>query len=181
MAQIDEHEILRHLRDPDTKRKAFEQMVNVYSRKLYWQIHYLLQNHEDTDDVLQNTFIKAWRGIDNFKGEAALFTWLYRIAYNESITFLKQQRRMASIDDDDFVEPVGFVADDYFDGDETESLLMQAESTLPPNQRQVFCMKYFEEQKYEDISTLVGTSVGALKASYHIAVEKITTFIKSKE
>ncbi|MDE5998628.1 MAG: hypothetical protein K2H04_00900 [Bacteroidaceae bacterium] len=88
---------------------------------------------------------------------------------------------MASIDDDDFVEPVGFVADDYFDGDETESLLMQAVSTLPPKQRQVFCMKYFEEQKYEDISTLVGTSVGALKASYHIAVEKITTFIKSKE
>lgn len=181
MAQIDEHEILQHLRDPKTKRKAFAQMVSVYSRKLYWQIHYLLQNHEDTDDVLQNTFIKAWRGIDNFKGEAALFTWLYRIAYNESITFLKQQRRMASIDDEDFVEPVGFVADDHFDGDETESLLMQAVSTLPPKQRQVFCMKYFEEQKYEDISALVDTSVGALKASYHIAVEKITAFIKSKE
>jgi RNA polymerase sigma-70 factor (ECF subfamily) len=156
-------------------------MVNVYSRKLYWQIHYLLQNHEDTDDVLQNTFIKAWRGIDNFKGESALFTWLYRIAYNESITFLKQQRHMTSIDDEDFVEPANLVADEHFDGEETESLLMQAVSTLPPKQRQVFCMKYFEEQKYEDISELVGTSVGALKASYHIAVEKITSFIKSKE
>ncbi len=181
MAQINEYDILQHLRDPDTKRKAFEQMVNVYSRKLYWQIHYLIQNHEDTDDVLQNTFIKAWRGIDNFKGEAALSTWLYRIAYNESITFLKQQRHMASIDDNEFVEPAGFVADDHFDGDETEALLMQAVSTLPPKQRQVFCLKYFEEQKYEDISVLVGTSVGALKASYHIAVEKITSFIKSKE
>jgi RNA polymerase sigma-70 factor (ECF subfamily) len=181
MAHIDEHEILQRLQDPAAKRKAFEQMVNVYSRKLYWQIHYLLQNHEDTDDVLQNTFIKAWRGIDNFKGESALFTWLYRIAYNESITFLKQQRHMTSIDDEDFVEPANLVADEHFDGDETESLLMQAVSTLPPKQRQVFCMKYFEEQKYEDISELVGTSVGALKASYHIAVEKITSFIKSKE
>ncbi len=181
MAHIDEHEILQRLQDPATKRKAFEQMVNVYSRKLYWQIHYLLQNHEDTDDVLQNTFIKAWKGIDNFKGESALFTWLYRIAYNESITFLKQQRHMTSIDDEDFVEPANLVADEHFDGDETESLLMQAVSTLPPKQRQVFCMKYFEEQKYEDISELVGTSVGALKASYHIAVEKITSFIKSKE
>lgn len=181
MAHIDEHEILRRLQDPATKRKAFEQMVNVYSRKLYWQIHYLLQNHEDTDDVLQNTFIKAWRGIDNFKGESALFTWLYRVAYNESITFLKQQRHMTSIDDEDFVEPAHLVADEHFDGDETESLLMQAVSTLPPKQRQVFCMKYFEEQKYEEISELVGTSVGALKASYHIAVEKITSFIKSKE
>ena len=181
MAHIDEHEILQRLQDPATKRKAFEQMVNVYSRKLYWQIHYLLQNHEDTDDVLQNTFIKAWKGIDNFKGESALFTWLYRIAYNESITFLKQQRHMTSIDDEDFVEPANLVADEHFDGDETESLLMQAVSALPPKQRQVFCMKYFEEQKYEDISELVGTSVGALKASYHIAVEKITSFIKSKE
>ena len=181
MAHIDEHEILQRLQDPAAKRKAFEQMVNVYSRKLYWQIHYLLQNHEDTDDVLQNTFIKAWKGIDNFKGESALFTWLYRIAYNESITFLKQQRHMTSIDDEDFVEPANLVADEHFDGDETESLLMQAVSTLPPKQRQVFCMKYFEEQKYEDISELVGTSVGALKASYHIAVEKITSFIKSKE
>lgn len=181
MAHIDEHEILQRLQDPATKRKAFEQMVNVYSRKLYWQIHYLLQNHEDTDDVLQNTFIKAWKGIDNFKGESALFTWLYRIAYNESITFLKQQRHMTSIDDEEFVEPANLVADEHFDGDETESLLMQAVSTLPPKQRQVFCMKYFEEQKYEDISELVGTSVGALKASYHIAVEKITSFIKSKE
>ena len=181
MAHIDEHEILQRLQDPAAKRKSFEQMVNVYSRKLYWQIHYLLQNHEDTDDVLQNTFIKAWKGIDNFKGESALFTWLYRIAYNESITFLKQQRHMTSIDDEDFVEPANLVADEHFDGDETESLLMQAVSTLPPKQRQVFCMKYFEEQKYEDISELVGTSVGALKASYHIAVEKITSFIKSKE
>ncbi|MBQ6964538.1 MAG: RNA polymerase sigma factor [Bacteroidaceae bacterium] len=181
MTKIDEQSILRRLQDPTMKRRAFEEIVNGYSRQLYWQIHYLLQNHEDTDDVLQNTFVKAWRGIDNFKGESALFTWLYRIAYNESLTFLKQRRQMTSIDDEDFVEQADFVADEYFDGDETENLLMQAVSTLPTKQKQVFCMKYFEDKKYEEISELVGTSVGALKASYHIAVEKITAFVKGRE
>ena len=181
MAKIDEQDILKKLQDPQTKRRAFEAIVNAYSRQLYWQIHHLLQNHDDTDDVLQNTFIKAWKGIDSFKGDAALFTWLYRIAYNESITFLKQRRQMTSIDDEDFVEQPNFVADEYFDGNETEQVLMQAVSTLPAKQRQVFCMKYFEDKKYEEISSIVGTSIGALKASYHIAVEKITNFVKSKE
>lgn len=181
MAKIDEQDIIRKLQKAETKRRAFEEMVNAYSRQLYWQIHYLVQNHDDTDDVLQNTFVKAWRGIDSFKGESALFTWLYRIAYNEAMTFLKQRRQMASIDDEDFTAPANFVADEYFDGDETEQLLMQAVSTLPAKQRQVFCMKYFEEKKYEEISTLVGTSVGALKASYHIAVEKISAFFRQNE
>lgn len=181
MAKIDEHDVLARLQDPRTKRKAFEEIVNAYSRQLYWQIHYLLQNHDDTDDVLQNTFIKAWKGIDHFKGDAALFTWLYRIAHNEALTFLKQRRLMDSIDDENFVEQATFVADEYFDGDETEEMLIQAVSTLPTKQREVFCMKYFEEKKYEEISELVGTSIGALKASYHIAVEKITNFIKARE
>lgn len=181
MARIDDKDILQRIQNPATKRAAFEEMVSAYSRQLYWQIHHMLQNHDDTDDVLQNTFIKAWRGIDGFKGEAALSTWLYRIAQNESIAWLKQRRQMTSIDDEDFVEQANFVADDHFDGDETEALLMQAVSTLPAKQRQVFCMKYFEDKKYEEISDLVGTSIGALKASYHIAVEKITNFIKTKE
>ncbi len=181
MAKIDEHDFVKRIQNPQTKRRAFEEMVNVYSRQLYWQIHYMLQNHEDTDDVLQNTFIKAWKGIDTFKGEAALSTWLYRIAQNEALTFLKQRRQMTSIDDEDFVEQANFVADEYFDGDETQEMLMQAVSTLPAKQRQVFCMKYFEDKKYEEISCLVGTSVGALKASYHLAVEKITHFFHSKE
>lgn len=181
MAKMDEKDIVARLHDPREKRRAFEEMVKVYSRQLYWQIHYLVQNHEDTDDVLQNTFVKAWRGIDGFKGESALFTWLYRIAYNESLTFLKQRRQMVSIDNEDFVEQADFVADEYFDGDETQEMLMQAVSTLPAKQRQVFCMKYFEDRKYEEISELVGTSVGALKASYHIAVEKITNFLRQKE
>ena len=181
MAKIDEHDFVKRIQNPQAKRRAFEEMVNVYSRQLYWQIHYLLQNHDDTDDVLQNTFIKAWKGIDMFKGDSALSTWLYRIAQNEALTFLKQRRQMTSIDDEDFVEQANFVADEYFDGDETEQMLMQAVSTLPAKQRQVFCMKYFEDKKYEEISDLVGTSVGALKASYHIAVEKITNFFHSKE
>lgn len=181
MAKINEQDILARLQDPTRKRKAFEEIVNAYSRQLYWQIHHLLQNHDDTDDVLQNTFLKAWNGIDGFKGGSALFTWLYRIAYNESITFLKQQRQLTSIDDEEFTGAANFVADEYFDGDETQEMLMQAVSTLPAKQKQVFCMKYFEEKKYEEISELVGTSIGALKASYHIAVEKITSFIKMKE
>lgn len=181
MAKIDEQDILNKLQNPQTRRRAFEEIVNVYSRQLYWQIHYILQNHDDTDDVLQNTFIKAWKGIERFKGESAMYTWLYRIAHNEAITFLKQKKQMSSIDDEDFTEQASFVADDYFDGDATQEILMQAVSTLPTKQRQVFCLKYFEDKKYEEISELVGTSIGALKASYHIAVEKITNFIKAKE
>ena len=181
MAKIDEQDILKRIQDPQSRRRAFEEIVSVYSRQLYWKIHYVVQNHDDTDDVLQNTFIKAWKGLENFKGDSAIFTWLYRIAYNESLTFLKQRKQMTSIDDEGFVEQASFVADEYFDGDNTQELLMQAVSTLPAKQRQVFCMKYFEDKKYEEISDLVGTSVGALKASYHIAVEKITNFIKSKE
>ena len=181
MAKIDEQDILNKLQNPQTRRRAFEEIVNVYSRQLYWQIHYILQNHDDTDDVLQNTFIKARKGIERFKGESAMYTWLYRIAHNEAITFLKQKKQMSSIDDEDFTEQASFVADDYFDGDATQEILMQAVSTLPTKQRQVFCLKYFEDKKYEEISELVGTSIGALKASYHIAVEKITNFIKTKE
>lgn len=181
MVKTDEQDIFSRLQDPRTRRRAFEEMVKVYSRQLYWQIHYQIQNHEDTDDVLQNTFVKAWKGIEGFKGESALSTWLYRIAYNESMTFLKQRRQMASLDDEELAGQANFVADEFFDGEEAEVLLMQAVSTLPAKQKQVFCMKYFEEQKYEEISELVGTSIGALKASYHIAVEKITQFIKRRQ
>ena len=141
----------------------------------------MLHNHEDTDDVLQNTFVKAWKGVDNFKGDSEILTWMYRIAYNESITFLKRKRQIVSIDDEECNLEASFIADEHFDGDEAEELLMQAVSTLPAKQRQVFCMKYFEDKKYEDISSIVGTSIGALKASYHIAVEKITNFINSKK
>lgn len=181
MPTLNDKEIINRLHSPKTKRKAFEEMVAAYSKQLYWQIHYILQNHDDTDDVLQNTFLKAWKGIDNFQGDSALSTWLYRIAYNESITFIKQKRQALSFDDEDALIEAQFVADEYFDGDETQKLLNEAISTLPAKQKMVFCMKYFEEKKYEEISDIVGTSIGALKASYHIAVEKITKYIKTKE
>ena len=181
MAKLDESGIIERLHNPRTKRKAFEDLVNHFSRQLYWQIHYIVQNHDDTDDVLQNTMLKAWKGIDNFRGESSITTWLYRIAYNESMTWMKQNKGMESIDDEDFTGTNSFVADENFDGDATQMLLQQAISTLPTKQRQVFCMKYFEDLKYEEISGKVGTSVGALKASYHLAVEKITKFIQSKQ
>ena len=141
----------------------------------------MLQNHDDTDDVLQNTFIKAWKGIDNFKGDSAISTWLFTIARNEALTFIKQKKISLSIDDEDFNEQASFVADEYFDGDNASNILMQAISALPPKQRQVFCMKYFDDKKYNEISDIVGTSIGALKASYHIAVEKISEFVKKKQ
>ena len=178
MAKIDEQDILKRIQDPQSKRRAFEEIVNVYSRQLYWKIHYVVQNHDDTDDVLQNTFIKAWRGLDNFKGDSAIFTWLYRIAYNESITFLKQRKQMTSIDDEDFVEQANFVADEYFDGDEIQAMLQEAITSLPEKQRAIFNMRYFDEMKYTDMSEILGTSVGALKASYHIAVKKISEYFK---
>ena len=181
MPTLNDKEIVNRLHSPKTKRKAFEEMVTAYSKQLYWQIHYILQNHDDTDDVLQNTFLKAWKGIDNFQGDSALSTWLYRIAYNESITYIKQKHQALSIDDEDVTIEAQFVADEYFDGDETQKLLTEAISTLPAKQKMVFCMKYFEEKKYEEISDIVGTSIGALKATYHIAVEKITKYIKTKE
>ncbi len=181
MAKIDEQDILKRIQEPQSRRRAFEEIVNVYSRQLYWKIHYMMQNHDDTDDVLQNTFIKAWKGLENFKGDSAIFTWLYRIAYNESLTFLKQRKQMTSIDDEDFVEQANFVADEYFDGDQTQALLQEAVATLPDVQRTVFTMKYFEEMKYSEISQILGVTEGALKASYHIAVKKITAYVQAHE
>lgn len=177
MARIDENDIIARLRNPRTKRKAFEEMVNAYSRQLYWQIHYILQNHDDTDDVLQNTMLKAWKGIDGFSGGSTLSTWLWRIAHNEAMTWMKQRAESQSIDEEGFVENATFAADEYFDGNDAERVLMEAVAKLPAKQRLVFNMKYFEDKKYEEISDLLGTSIGALKASYHIAVEKISAFV----
>lgn len=181
MARIDENDIIARLRNPRTKRKAFEEMVNAYSRQLYWQIHYILQNHDDTDDVLQNTMLKAWKGIDGFSGGSTLSTWLWRIAHNEAMTWMKQRAESQSIDEKGFVENATFAADEYFDGNDAERVLMEAVAKLPAKQRLVFSMKYFEDKKYEEISDLLGTSIGALKASYHIAVEKISAFVNKKQ
>lgn len=172
---IDEEKLLEELRNPLTSRKAFAHLVSEYSERLYWQIRKMVLSHDDANDILQDVFIKAWSNVENFRGEAKFTTWLYRIAINESITFLNKKRiqNNVSIDDGDTFLLNVLESDTYFDGDMAQTQLQKAILTLPDKQRLVFQMKYFEEMKYEDMSDILGTSVGALKASYHHAVKKI--------
>lgn len=174
-----EEDIVKLLRDPDTQRDAFSKIVGFYGEKLYWQIRKMVLNHDDANDILQNTFLKAWTNIDYFRAEAKLSTWLYRIAINECITFLNKQRSMnnVSMDDTDVYLLERLKGDDFFDGDAAQMKLQEAILLLPEKQRIVFNLKYFEEMKYEDMSEILGTSVGALKASYHHAVKKVEEFL----
>ena len=179
MQQFIEDEIVEKLRNPDTRRNAFEQVVTAYSERLYWLIRKMVLSHDDANDLLQNTFLKAWMNLDHFRGEAKLSTWLYKIAVNENITFLNRQRARnnISIDDADVFLLEKLKGDDYFDGDDLQLKLQEAILHLPEKQRTVFTMKYYDEMKYEEMSEIVGTSVGALKASYHHAVKKIESFL----
>ncbi len=179
MERYSEEQLLEELRDPQTQRKGFAKLVSEYSERLYWQIRKMVLSHDDANDILQDVFIKAWTNIDNFRGESKLTTWLYRIAINESITFLNKKRNQnnISVDDEDSFLLNTLEGDEYFDGDEAQKLLQQAILTLPEKQRLVFQMKYFDEMKYEEMSDILGTSVGALKASYHHAVKKIEKFL----
>lgn len=179
----EEAELKAQLADPEKRRSAFSRLISAYQEQLYWQIRKLVINHDDTADVLQNTFLKAWQNIGSFRGDSKLSTWLYTIAHNESLTFLTkmQAERDLTIDD-----PEGYVqeqiqADKYFDGDEAQRKLLRAIATLPAKQRQVFNLRYYDEMPYEEMSSVLGTSVGALKASYHFAVEKITAFFRKEE
>jgi RNA polymerase sigma-70 factor (ECF subfamily) len=161
-------------------KKAFGQIVNQYSEPLYWKIRRIVLDHEDANDVLQNTFLKAWNNIGEFRNQSKISTWLYRIAINESLDFVRRQKNKLSTDAELSVANK-LMADEYFDGDQTQALLQEAIALLPDVQRTVFTMKYFDEMKYSEISAILGTSEGALKASYHIAVKKITEYVKSKE
>jgi RNA polymerase sigma factor, sigma-70 family len=180
MKFYDENEILGELKDadPSIQRRAFEKVVNHYSEKLYWQIRKLVMSHDDANDLLQNAFIKAWMSIDLFRGEAKLSTWLYKIAINESITFLNRQRTQnnLSIDDQEAYLSQRLESDSYFDGDELQLKLQKAVLALPEKQRIVFNMRYYDDMSYDEISSILGTSVGALKASYHHAAKKIEDF-----
>ena len=180
---IDEQLLLKQLRDPKTQRRAFETVVRQYSEQLYWQVRRIVLTHDDANDVLQNAFIKAWQALDNFHGEAKLLTWLSRIAINESLDFMRRQKNLTLVSADDANLGVAdrLMADDYFDGDETQALLQEAIASLPDVQRTVFQLRYYDEMKYSDISRLLDTSEGALKASYHIAVKKITEFFHSRD
>lgn len=179
MQPYNEEEIVKQLRDPARRREAFAQVVGFYGEKLYWQIRKMVLNHDDANDLLQNTFLKAWTNIDYFRGEAKLSTWLYKIAINECITFLNRQRAQnnVSIDDTDVFLLERLKGDEYFDGDAAQMKLQEAILTLPEKQRAVFNMKYFDDMKYEEMSEIFGTSVGALKASYHHAVKKVEEFL----
>lgn len=179
MKTYNEEDIISRLQDPEMCREAFGEVVKAYSEQLYWQIRRMVLSHDDANDVLQNTFIKAWDNIEYFRAEARLSTWLYRIAFNECLNFINKKRAhdQLSIDDADKEALGKLESDPYFDGDETQLLLQKAIHTLPEKQRIVFNLKYFDEMKYEDMSDIIGTSVGALKASYHHAVKKITDFL----
>jgi RNA polymerase sigma-70 factor (ECF subfamily) len=174
-----EDEMIKKLSQPDTRREAFTQVVKDYGEKLYWLIRKMGLSHDDTNDIVQNTFMKAWMNLDSFRGDSKLSTWLYKIAINENITFLNKQRTMnnISIDDADVFLLEKLKSDDYFDGDDLQLKLQEAILNLPEKQRIVFNMKYYEDMKYEEMSEILGTSVGALKASYHHAVKKIETFL----
>ena len=169
----------RSLLDSTTRRAAFEETVRLYGPRLYRHIRSMVLTHDDADDVMQETFLKAWAALDGFKGEAKVSTWLYRIATNESLSFLARKRSSVALDDTDVERTLQ--SDSYFDGDELQIQLQQAISQLPDKQRLVFNMKYYEQMKYEDMSEILGTSVGALKASYHLAVKKIENFFKEKD
>lgn len=180
---IDEKSLIADLADPKKVRDAFSRVIAAYQEQLYWQIRKLVINHDDTADVLQNTFMKAWSSIGSFRGDSKLSTWLYTIAHNESITFLTKmqaEREMVADDPDGYLQSQ-ILADKYFDGNEAQQKLLLAIATLPPKQRQVFNMRYYDEIPYEEMSQILKTSVGALKASYHFAVEKITEFVKNAE
>jgi RNA polymerase sigma factor (sigma-70 family) len=163
------------------KDYAFRFIVTKYKESLYWLIRKMTLNHEDTDDVLQNTFLKAWKGLDNFKAESKLYTWLYRISTNETISFLNKKKRNTILPIDIKDELINKLeSDTYFCGDEMQLKLQKAILQLPDKQRLVFNMKYFEEIKYSKMAEILDTSEGALKASYHHAVKKIEEYLKSE-
>lgn len=176
--EYNEEIIIEELRNEDTRQRAFNKVMRHYSQPLYWQIRRMVIDHENTNDILQETFIKAWININHFRGDAKLSTWLYKIAINESITFLNKERnkQTTSIDDEDSFLINNLQADDWFDGNDLQLELQKAINRLPEKQRLVFNMRYFDEMKYEDMSKILGTSVGALKASYHHAAKKIEEF-----
>ena len=166
---MEEKEFIARLLDPKTQNEAFHKLMAMYQRPLYSHIRSIVIDHDDADDVLQNTFVKVFQFLKGFKGESKLFSWMYRIATNEAITFLKQRAKRGKISSEElYARKIDNIkADVYFDGNEIQIKLQKAIATLPEKQRLVFNMKYFQEIKYEEMSEILGTSVGALKASYH--------------
>lgn len=176
----EEREFIQELLNPKTQNVAFQKLLRDYQRPLYSQIRNIVLNHDDADDVLQNTFVKVFQHLKDFKGDSKLFSWMYRIATNEAITFINQKAKKNRTTSEALQTKIveNLKADDYFDGSEIHIKLQKAITLLPEKQQLVFKMRYYEEIKYEDMSEILGTSVGALKASYHHAVKKIEESMK---
>ena len=180
MKQVEDSEILEKFSNERTRNEAFNLLINKYQQKIYWHVRRLVIDHDDADDLVQEIFIKVWKNLANFRKDSQLYTWLYRIATNESITFLnrKKQKNNISIDEEESSYLTkSLVEGSYFNGDKVQMKLQKALLTLPDKQRLVFNMKYFDDLKYEEISAILGTSVGALKASFHLAVKKIELYL----
>ena len=175
----EEKEFIQELLNHKTQNLSFEKLLKEFQRPLYNHIRTIVLNHDDTDDVLQNTFVKVFQNLNKFKGESKLLSWIYRIATHEALTFLHQKAKKSGISSETLQLKVidNLQADVFFDGNEIQIKLQKAITQLPEKQQLVFKMKYFEELKYEEISEILGTSVGALKASYHHAVKKIEAFV----
>ena len=176
---LDEAVLISQLKDPSTREASYRTLVSTHKERLYWHIRKMVLNHEDTDDILQNTFLKVFKHIDGFKGDSKLYSWMYRIATNESINFLNKKANQMHIDLQTLQEQSveNLKADTYFDGNEIQLKLQKAIISLPHKQQLVFNMRYFDELKYDEMSDILDTSVGALKASYHHARKKIESIL----
>ena len=181
--QVEDSEILKKFQDEKTRNEAFNLLLKKYQQKLYWHIRRMVIDHDDADDIVQDTFVKIWKNLPGFRNDAQLYTWMYRIATNECITFLNKKKQKNNIPLDDVAyELADTLADStYFNGDQAQLKLQQAILTLPEKQRLVFNMKYYDDMKYEEMSDVLGTSVGALKASFHLAVKKIESYLLSRD
>lgn len=180
--KTEEDLLIQKLQNPESVQEAFRQLVHEYKERLYWHVRNMVKDHQDADDVLQNTFIKIYRNIGGFKGESKLYSWMYRIATNEAITFLNSKAKKLQVTSEELQNNLinNLESDVYFEGNEIQLKLQRAIATLPQKQQEVFNMKYFQELKYREMSLILKTSEGALKASYHIAAKKIEEFLKTR-
>jgi len=172
---LTDQELIKQLLEPTTRQKAFKLLVDTYKERLYWHIRKIVISHDDSDDVLQNTFIKVFKNLNNFKGDSQLYTWMYRIATNESLSYLKSKSIRSRLNNENMHQQMvdRLQADVYFEGNDIQLKLQKAIAQLPEKQKLVFNMRYFDEIKFKDMEKILDTSEGALKASYHIAVKKI--------
>ena len=176
---MEEVKLINDLKSKDKQGFAFNELVSLYKERLYWHIRNIVKSHDDTDDVLQNTFVKIFKNIDSFKGDSKLYSWMYRIATNEAITFINKRAKQMQISNEELQSFAidNLKSDVYFEGDAIQLKLQQAIATLPEKQQLVFNMKYFQDIKYKDMSEILETSEGALKASYHLAIKKIESYL----